>query len=218
MAFRVTTPAGSWARTTRESLAAVSLMEDPTPPLASPVEGLLPPEAPTLQIRPLQRDERAWVEQRIEQVFGGSIVVARGVPYEPARLPGRVAVLGEQRVGLVTWHVHSHDWEVVSLDAIHSNQGIGTALMDEVEATAQRLGARRIWFVVTNDNIKALRFYQKRGYRIVAVHRDAVDETRRLKPSLPLTGYDQIPIHDEIELEKRFSKNKESRPPASTLF
>lgn len=189
-----------------------TLSPDPTVTVPTLIAGA------ALQIRPLQKDERAWVEQRVEQVFGGGIVVSRGVPYEPARLPGRVAVLGDERVGLVTWHVHNHDWEIVMLDAVHPFQGIGTALLEEVEATALRLGARRIWFVVTNDNTRAFKFYQRRGYRFVAVHRDAVDETRRLKPILPLTGYDGIPIHDEIEMEKRFPKNKDTRAPASSLF
>jgi hypothetical protein len=47
----------------------------------------------------------------------------------------------------------------------------------------------------------AVRFYQKRGFRLVAVHRRALEETRRLKPSLPETGIDGIPLRDEIELE-----------------
>lgn len=29
-----------------------------------------------------------------------------------------------------------------------------------------------------------------------------VDEARKLKPSIPLVGHYDIPIHDEIELEK----------------
>jgi RimJ/RimL family protein N-acetyltransferase len=60
---------------------------------------------------------------------------------------------------------------------------------------------RRVWLITTNDNSDALKFYQKAGFRIVAVHRDAVALARRLKPEIPLVGENGIPIRDEIELE-----------------
>jgi hypothetical protein len=58
-----------------------------------------------------------------------------------------------------------------------------------------------LWCITTNDNFPALRFYQKRGFRIVAVHPGAVERSRVMKPSIPLWGIDSIPIRDEIELE-----------------
>ena len=36
---------------------------------------------------------------------------------------------------------------------------------------------------------------------MVAVHRNAIEESRKLKPEIPLTGIDGLPIRDEIELE-----------------
>ena len=53
----------------------------------------------------------------------------------------------------------------------------------------------------TNDNLNALRFYQKRGFVLVAVHRNAMEQARKLKPEIPLIGNDGIPLRDEIELE-----------------
>jgi hypothetical protein len=55
--------------------------------------------------------------------------------------------------------------------------------------------------VTTNDNLNALRFYQKRGFVLVAVHRNALEVSRKLKPEIPLVGMDSIPLRDEIELE-----------------
>jgi hypothetical protein len=55
--------------------------------------------------------------------------------------------------------------------------------------------------ITTNDNLNALRFYQKRGLALVAVHRNALEESRRIKPEIPLIGSDGIPLRDEIELE-----------------
>lgn len=62
-------------------------------------------------------------------------------------------------------------------------------------------GARRLWLVTTNDNLDALRFYQRRGMRIVAVARDALDATRVIKPQVPLIGAYGIPLRDELTLE-----------------
>jgi hypothetical protein len=61
-----------------------------------------------------------------------------------------------------------------------------------------------VWLVTTNDNLDALRFYQRRGLRLVAVHAGAVDEARRLKPEIARVGEYGIPIRDEIELELVF--------------
>jgi ribosomal protein S18 acetylase RimI-like enzyme len=55
--------------------------------------------------------------------------------------------------------------------------------------------------LTTNDNLHALRFYQRRGFRLAALYPGALAEARKLKPSIPETGYHGIPIRDEIELE-----------------
>ena len=55
----------------------------------------------------------------------------------------------------------------------------------------------------SNDNPPALRFYQKRGFALVAVHANAVERSRQIKPEIPLIGRGGIPIRDEIELELR---------------
>jgi ribosomal protein S18 acetylase RimI-like enzyme len=77
----------------------------------------------------------------------------------------------------------------------------GTALLDGARRVASGLGLRRVWLITTNDNVDALRFYQRRGLCIAAVHPGAVDRGRLAKPAIPLDGEYGIPIHDEIELE-----------------
>jgi len=79
--------------------------------------------------------------------------------------------------------------------------GSGTALMEAVAAAARDAGCRRVWLITTNDNLRALRFYQRRGFRLAALHRDALDRSRELKPSIPDVGLDGIPLRDELELE-----------------
>ena len=73
--------------------------------------------------------------------------------------------------------------------------------MEAVVADAAREGAKRLWLVTTNDNLDALRFYQRRGWRLSAVYPGSVVESRKIKPSIPEIGAYGIPIRDEIELE-----------------
>jgi GNAT superfamily N-acetyltransferase len=91
--------------------------------------------------------------------------------------------------------------ELVSIDAMTEGRGIGSALLNSVISEARRQSCRRLWLVTTNDNLRALRFSQRRGLRLVTVHRGAADESRLLKPSIPVVGEHAIPIHDELELE-----------------
>jgi ribosomal protein S18 acetylase RimI-like enzyme len=78
---------------------------------------------------------------------------------------------------------------------------VGSALIAAVRAAAQAAGCRRLWLVTTNDNTRALRFYQKRGFRLAALYPNAMERYRRLKPQIPELGLDGIPLRDEIELE-----------------
>ena len=137
----------------------------------------------------------------IAEHWGAESVVAHGTLYHPADLPGFVAELDGKVAGLVTFHVAGDTCEIVTLDSLRPGQGIGTALIEAVKAAASAAGCRRLWLITTNDNLHALGFYQKRGFRLVAVHPGAVDAARRLKPEIPLIGNDGIPIRDEIELE-----------------
>lgn len=95
--------------------------------------------------------------------------------------------------------------ELVTIDAGISRQGIGSQLLAQVENAARAVGCKKIWLITTNDNTDAAAFYTRRGYRLVAVHLDALDESRRLKPSIPTIGDRGIPLRDEWEFEKDLS-------------
>jgi ribosomal protein S18 acetylase RimI-like enzyme len=78
---------------------------------------------------------------------------------------------------------------------------VGTVLIEAVKAVAREGGCKRVWLITTNDNVDALRFYQRRDFRRVGVARNAVEESRKIKPQISATGLYGIPIRDEIELE-----------------
>lgn len=104
--------------------------------------------------------------------------------------------------GLVTFAVESGLGELVTLNPGMPRQGIGTALLEAAEREARQQGAARMILATTNNNLVALRFFQKRGYHLAALHRDAVAAIRREKPSIPMTDPDGLPIRDLIDLEK----------------
>lgn len=157
----------------------------------------------TFQLRPLREDDRSWVNRFIEDHWLSKSIVARGRVLYPDTLPGFVAEQSERPVGLVTYRIEGGECEVVTINSVIEGMGIGSALMSAVKASAVLAGCERLWLITTNDNVRALRFYQRRGFALVAVYRNALEESRRLKPEIPLVGMHGIPLRDEIELELR---------------
>lgn len=154
-----------------------------------------------IDVRPRSPEDDAWIADITLERWGADSVVAHGTIYRPATLPGFVAAVGEERVGLLTYTIQADACEVVTIDSLCEGIGVGTALIEAVTAAARDAGCRRVWLITTNDNLTALGFYQKRGFHLVAVHRNAVDTSRQLKPEIPQAGQRGIPIRDEIELE-----------------
>lgn len=152
-------------------------------------------------IYPLTAGDRDWMRALVTARWGAPTVVAHGVVYDPATLPGFYALYQAERVGLVTCHLTGDACEIVTLDSLCEDIGIGTALIAAARKMAMAAGCRRLWLITTNDNLPPLRFYQERGFRLAALNLGAVDAARQIKPQIPLIGLDGIPIHDEIVLE-----------------
>jgi len=152
-------------------------------------------------IRPLGDDDRAWLGALLAERWGSPMVISRDRVHQADELPGFVAEQGAQRLGAATFHVKRRCCELVTLDSLAERQGIGTALVDAVADAARAADCDKLWLITTNDNVVALRFYQRRGFELVAIHRNALEVSRRLKPQIPLAGIDGIPLRDEIELE-----------------
>ena len=144
----------------------------------------------------LPRLRQFWIEH-----WGGEEMVTRGTVYRPEQLDGFVVQEGEEWISLLTFFIKDGECEVTSLDSLREGQGIGSALIDKALDEAHVQGCRRLFLITTNDNLNALGFYQRRGFEIVAVYRGALNESRKIKPGIPLIGMNDIPLRDEIELE-----------------
>jgi ribosomal protein S18 acetylase RimI-like enzyme len=141
---------------------------------------------------------RLWTER-----WGSPFVVSRGHKHDARSLPALVAEEDGALAGMLSFDQNGHEIEVVTLDSLSDNRGVGTALLEAMAVLGRNRRAQRLWLITTNDNIRAIRFYQRRGWTLCALHRDAIAESRPLKPEIPLIGDHGIPIRDEIEFELR---------------
>jgi ribosomal protein S18 acetylase RimI-like enzyme len=156
----------------------------------------------SMRISELTDDDRKWVKERTELLFGGDFVVSRDEVHDPHKLPGFIAAEGAERVGLATYHIKGELCEVVTIDSLCQYMGVGTMLLEKIERVARLNGCKKMWLITTNDNIDAQRFFQRRGFTISNVRLGGMTKIRLLKPNVPKTGYYDIPVRDEIEMEK----------------
>jgi ribosomal protein S18 acetylase RimI-like enzyme len=156
-----------------------------------------------INVRPAVDTDRDRVTKALVDSYGSTVVVAHGTTYDAITLPTLVAEHAGELVGILTYQVDGDALEVVSIDAIDRHRGVGSALLAAATNEARERGCRRLWLVTSNDNLDALRFYQRRGLRIIAVDPGAIDRARAVKPLIPEIGDYNIPMHDEITLELR---------------
>jgi GNAT superfamily N-acetyltransferase len=155
-----------------------------------------------LRVRHAEQSDRHEVEAFLAE--RSAVRVARLGRLEQALdHPALLAERDGALVGVLTFVLGEAGCEVLTLHAVERLGGIGTALIEAVEALAADAGCSRLWLITTNDNLDALRFYQRRGFRLVALHRGAVDDSRaQLKPEIPPIGEHGIALRDELELDK----------------
>lgn len=152
-------------------------------------------------IQPIHDDDRPWLAQFAARQWGSDVMVMHGITVRISQQEGFLACAEDTIVGLITYRMEGKACEITSLDSLRESQGIGSALIEAVLQTARQAGCRRLFLVTTNDNLHALRFYQRRAFVLCALRPGAVTEARRIKPEIPEIGYNDIPIRDEIELE-----------------
>ncbi len=151
-------------------------------------------------VRPVEEGDRPTVGWLTTQLWGAPEVVVHDAAFYPASLPGFIAERAGRIAGLVTFDVRPGVLEIVTINALDQHAGIGTMLIEAIAAEAKRRGCHEITLTTTNDNIGALRFYQRRGFRLAALRPGAVDRARLHKPEIPRTGDYGIPLRDEIDL------------------
>ena len=160
-----------------------------------------------LSIMEITKENREKVVSFFKEHWGSSEMVISTGTYQCDKLDGFIFEDNNKFIGLVTYVIKANEIEIISLDSIQEGKGIGSALINKVENTAKQKQLQTVSLITTNDNLNALKFYQKRGYRITSIIPDAVNNARKIKPSIPLIGNDGIPIEDELKLKKIILKH-----------
>ena len=161
-----------------------------------------------VRVRAFADDDRPWAIELMRERWGGEVVVTRGKARDASLLEGFVAEIDGEPVGLATYETRAAESELITLDSTREGVGVGSALVTAVANAAWRQECRRLSVVTTNDNVRALGFYQRRGFILSAFRKGAIEKSRRIKPEIPELGCDDIPIRDELELTLDLRKDR----------
>ena len=151
-------------------------------------------------IRKILPEDKDWITKVMIDAWG-SVVVVASQAFNTLELPGFIGEVDGEKAGILTYFVKDNRCEIVSLNSVIKNRGVGSLLLEKIKEYAKEKKYESIWLDTTNDNIDALKFYQKRGFRITKVYPDEIDKVRKLKPQIPEIGEYGIPIKDALELE-----------------
>ena len=137
----------------------------------------------------------------MKENWGSEKIVTKNTIYNATELQGFIAEQNNKPVGIALYNIENKECEMILLESFVEKKGIGSSLIDFVKRVAEIQECKRVWLITTNDNTTAIRFYQMKGFSLVAIYRNSIEESRKLKPEIPLEGIDGIPLRDEIELE-----------------
>lgn len=154
-----------------------------------------------ITIRLTTPDDTQLVSQLMTQHWGGEPLVIRAKKYYPSKLDGIIVEENNEIIGFLFFECQKTSCEIVVFEVFEKFHGIGTKVLDKLKFIAKEKGCHRIYLMTNNDNLDALRFYQRRGFCICGIHLDSVKASRKIKPGIPMVGEYGIPLRDEIDLE-----------------
>lgn len=155
-----------------------------------------------MNVRPVTPADREWIAETVSAAFGSVRLVSHGELIEDASSLDGFAVEHDGRpVGCALLNVVDNVAELVALVTTYRGAGAGSALLEAVVARARAEKWSRLWLITSNDNVDAIRMYQRAGWHWVDFRRDAITRARALKPEIPEKGNHGIPVRHEIEFE-----------------
>lgn len=154
-----------------------------------------------MELIPINGENRQQVNDLIRSLWYSTDIIVRGEVVDTSVLEGFTAMEQEKITGFLTYRIQDGECEIMSLESIKENQGTGTSLINLVKEIAKQQNCTKLKLITTNDNMNALKFYQKRGFDMIRVYPNAMDISRSIKPAIPLIGEYGIPLKHEIELE-----------------
>jgi ribosomal protein S18 acetylase RimI-like enzyme len=157
-------------------------------------------------LRRVEDADKPEVTRLLVREWGAAEVIALslGGLVDASTLPGWLAEQDGEVVGLLTYQAAGTTADLVTIN-VFAGGGIGAAMLSALVDDLRATGVTRLRVTTTNDNTRALRFYQRAGFHLTALRPGAVAESRRTKPEIPEIGLDDIPIRDELELAMEIS-------------
>jgi GNAT superfamily N-acetyltransferase len=158
-------------------------------------------ELPPVLVREAADRERELALELFRRDFGRTGLVAFGQVMNLDAAPTLVAEMNGEVAGALAYRLVDAGLHVIALatDPMWQRSGVGSYLVAEAELLARRLTIPRVIVSMTNDNLPALYFYQRRGYFVAEWTPNAVAKQSK---SASLVGFAGIPIRDEVRLEK----------------
>ncbi|MBF0209235.1 MAG: GNAT family N-acetyltransferase [Oligoflexia bacterium] len=161
-----------------------------------------------IKFRKATADDTRLIKELMDRYWGGEPLIIRGKDYYPSALPG-IIVEGDhgQIEAFLFYEIkdraedNKKECEIVVFEVLAKFNGTGTMILNQFLEMAKNNGCSRIFLMTTNDNLDALRFYQRRGFTICGIHLNSVAAARKVKPKISLLGDYNIPVRDEIDLE-----------------
>jgi GNAT superfamily N-acetyltransferase len=157
-------------------------------------------------LRPIAPADEAAAEALLDATVAGRHQSRLGETHDVLALDSLGAWDGDRLVAVATWSAPDpagrSELAVLAVAEDRQGQGLGALLVDAVAMAALHAGATTQWLVTTNDNLDALRLYQRHGYHLAELHPGAIDEARRHKPGISALGFHGIPLRDELVLER----------------
>lgn len=158
-------------------------------------------ELPPVLVREATDTDRAAARALFERDFGRTRIVAFGELMDIDQMPALVAAMRDEPSGALAYRQLGDALHIVALatDPMWQRSGVGGHLVAEAELLARRLNLKRMVVATTNDNLPALYFYQRRGYRLTELVPNSVSTHTHQE----IAGFAGIPVRDEIRLEKK---------------
>ena len=158
-------------------------------------------DLPPVAVRQAGEADRARVVALFVADFGRSKFIAFGEEFQAETVPAIVAEMEGDLAGALAYRLQDGVLQIVALatDPDWQRSGVGGRLVDHAEDVARERGAGHVAVAMTNDNLPALYFYQRHGYRLTEVHIDAISAAN---DGAHIVGFGGIVIRDELRLVK----------------
>lgn len=154
-----------------------------------------------LTITSITDQDRDWLKEKLKEHWFSENIVTKGRVINASKSMGFIASIGKKKVGVITYQIENGNCEIITLNSFIPKKSIGSRLIEEVKRIAKRKECQSVWVITTNDNVEALEFYRKQGFTVRNIYKNALEESRKLKPEIPKVGIGGIPLTDEIELQ-----------------